>query len=144
MGPRDPSQGAGPYLSVMAAGQASAARPPPGGECRHQAVTARRKSPRRGACTPRSNPPLQGSQTPEARRGEGWENTGLRPAMVLLINIVPTFLPTVLQSQSNSHPELDLAVTSGLKGSQTHCPAPPVVGVGGSRRKGLLECSSPP
>lgn len=55
----------------------------------------------------------------------------MRDIMVLLINIIPTFLPNVLQSQSNSHPELDLAVTLGLKGSQTHCPAPPVVGVGG-------------
>ena len=64
-------------------------------------------------------------------RGERWENTAVRDIMVLLINIIPTFLPNVLQSQSNSHPELDLAVTLGLKGSQTHCPAPPVVGVGG-------------
>lgn len=58
-------------------------------------------------------------------------------------NQYPTFLPTVLQSQSNSHLELDFAVTSGLKGSQTHCPATPVVGVGEKRRKGLAKVFLP-
>ena len=46
--------------------------------------------------------------------------------MVLLINSIPVFLITVPQSQSHSHPKaLDLAITSGLKGSQTHYAAPP-------------------
>lgn len=59
------------------------------------------------------------------REGGGGENTGLRRAMVLLINTIPIFLMTVPQSQSNSHPKaLDLAITAGLKGSQTRYAAP--------------------
>lgn len=74
LGPGDPSQGVGQHLSVMAAGQASAGRPRPAGECRHQAATVRKRSPPRGECTPQSNPPLRGSQTPGARRGGGGEH----------------------------------------------------------------------
>lgn len=68
------------YLSVKAAGQASAGRPRPEGGCRHRAAIGRRRSPPLGGCTPRNSPPLRGSRTPGARRRMGQEKMGLKPA----------------------------------------------------------------
>lgn len=136
LGPWGPRQGAGQYLSVKAAGQASAGRPRPAGECRHQAATVRRRSPPLAECTPRSNPPLQGSQTPGAGRGERWKNIGLRHAIVLFVITVP-------QSQPNFHPKTPgLAITSGPKALWGLVPPPPPTTWVGENA--LLESSSPP
>lgn len=105
--------GCGQYLSVKAAVQAWARRPRPVGECRHQAATERRKSPRLGECTPRSNPPLRGSQIPGAgrvRRGGHRAETCHRPSRVS-----PHLSHNCPQSQPNFHPKPpSLAITSGL------------------------------
>lgn len=111
------------YLSEKAVGQASAGRPQPAGECRHQAVTVRRRSPPRGECTPRSNPPLQGSQTPGSGRGEGWENTGLRHAITLLVPVFPRLsynCPPIYHASTPDWPELQ-----ARRCSETYCPSPP-------------------
>lgn len=104
--PWDSGHGVGQYLSVKAAGQALVRRPQPVGECRHQAATVRRRSPPQGECTPRSSPPLQGSQTPGAERGEEeLENAGMRDTPSSFSYVcLPFIFVTVSQSQPNFHP----------------------------------------
>lgn len=96
LGPWDPSQGAEQYLRVKAVGRAWAGGPLPAGECRHQAATARRRSPQPGECTPQSNPPLLGSQTPGR---EGGQKGGDRPSPFSPA-CLPVFLTTVPHSPS--------------------------------------------